>query len=91
VAFDFNSIIDNVVTAIVGAGTGWFFGRRGSNAAAAVTEGDAILKMQESYKTFVEDANVKFSEMKEEIKVLHIDLNAVRKELENCKKFSGLK
>ena len=90
-AFDFNSIIDNVVTAIVGGGTGWFFGRRGSNAAAAVTEGDAILKMQESYKTFVEDANVKFSEMKEEIKVLHIDLNAVRKELENCKKFSGLK
>ena len=90
-AFDFNSIIDNLVTAIVGGGTGWFFGRRGSNAAAAVTEGDAILKMQESYKTFVEDANVKFSEMKEEIKVLHTNLNAVRKELENCKKFSGLK
>ena len=90
-AFDFNSIIDNVVTAIVGGGTGWFFGRRNSNAAASVTEGDAILKMQESYKTFVEDANVKFSEMKEEIKVLHIDLSAVRKELENCKKFSGLK
>ena len=90
-AFDFNSIIDNVVTALIGGGTGWFFGRRGNNAAAAVTEGDAILKMQESYKTFVEDANVKFSEMKEEIKVLHTNLNAVRKELENCKKFSGLK
>ena len=48
--FDLGNIVDNLVTALVGGGTGWFFGRRGNNAAAAVTEGDAIIKMQESYK-----------------------------------------
>jgi len=88
--FDFGNILDNVVTALVGGGTGWFFGRRGSNAAAAVTEGDAIIKMQESYKTFVEDANTKFTELKGEIKNLQSDLHGVQEELIRCKKMSGL-
>jgi hypothetical protein len=87
--FDLGNIVDNVVTALVGGGTGWFFGRRGNNAAAAVTEGDAIIKMQESYKTFVEDANERFTEMRSEIKELHDNLGQVR-ELDRCKKMSGL-
>jgi len=88
--FDFGNIVGNVVTALVGGGTGWFFGRRGNNAAAAVTEGEAMQKMQESYKTFVEDANARFTEMREEIKSLHLDIKSISEELDRCKKMSGL-
>jgi len=79
-------ILKNLGLAAGGGFSGWYFTKRQYNATAAVTEGTALATMQSSYKTFVEDSNARFEEMRAEISSLHLDIKQLSSELENCKK-----
>ncbi|MGB0851502.1 MAG: hypothetical protein ACPGTP_09650 [Bacteroidia bacterium] len=68
-----------VLSATMGSFFGWFFTRRKHRAEAQVTEGDALVKMQEAYSQLVEDMNQRFAEMQKRIDELET-------ELEHCKK-----
>lgn len=74
---EFGNIIDNVVTAIIGGGAGWFFGKRNNNAQASVTEGDATARMQANYKTYIEDNNA-------QMEVLKKDIVFMREQVKRC-------
>lgn len=80
---EFGSIIDNVVTAIIGGGAGWFFGKRNNNAQASVTEGDATARMQANYKTYIEDNNAQMD-------VLKKDISFMREEVKRCEEERSL-
>lgn len=79
-------ILKNLGLAAGGGFSGWYFTKRQYNANAAIAEGTALATMQNSYRTFVEDANARFDEMKKEISSLHIEIKHLSTELENCKK-----
>ena len=68
-----------VLSATMGSFFGWFFTRRKHKAEVQVTEGDALVKMQEAYSQLVEDMNTRFAEMQRRIDELET-------ELEHCKK-----
>lgn len=81
---DFTSIIDNLISIIVGGGVGAFLTRKKYNAETAVTEGAVFEGMQMSYKRMVDDTNAKLDEMRQEIKDLHDEISKLRTELEKC-------
>lgn len=83
-------MIEQILILIATAGTsgaaGWFFTRRQYNAAASVTEADAVKQMQEAYSRFVQDSNARINELKLEVELLNRRILSIGKELEECKR-----
>lgn len=70
--------IVTIITAVIGSGA-WYFERRQRIASAKLTEGDALAKMQEAYRGFIDDQNA----VKEELKTLINDCHSKFQLLEN--------
>jgi uncharacterized protein HemX len=68
------------ILAAVGTGfSGWYFGKRQSDATANVTEASALELMQKAYQLLIIDMNMKFEEMQK-------DIDGLKDELQECMK-----
>lgn len=77
-------ILPSLFTGLATGFAGWFYGKKQSDANAAVTEASALTLIQKSYEILVVDMNKKFEAMDKEIVNLKIELKKCNK---NHKKY----
>ena len=72
----FETQLPAIITGILGVGA-YIFERRRKHAEVQQVESDAIQAMQNAYKTFVSDSNVRLDEMRGDILTMKSKINAL--------------
>ncbi len=72
--------VPSIITGLVGL-SAWIYERRTKNAKLQQVEADAISGMQAAYRTYVDDSNVKYAELKKDIEALQGQLFSVQGEV----------
>ncbi len=67
--------------AVIAGLSAWIYERRQKNAELQKVEADAIISMQAAYRTYVDDSNIKYAELKRDIENMQTQLLNVQGEV----------